>query len=390
MTKRKRILVVQESMQPPGGGQAVRVWTIQALCREYDLDILTWVPVETDAINAFYGTQLDRADLNVIQLPAPLRAAIDIDSDPYSFQPMAVLVRYAKLIRSRYDLLIGLSNEIDFGVRGIQYIHYPYLEKKYRDIQAARSSWRASMRQLYEFYLRPWRLISGFTFAGMKKNVTLVNSDWTGKRVQALYNIPTQTLYPPIVGNFADVPWSARTNGFVCIGRLAREKEYERIFEILCGVRARGYPVQLYLVVSIPREHADRAYSAKIRALAQAHADWVYWHENISRAELERLISTQRYGIHAMPGEHFGMGIGEMMRGGCLVFVPNSGGQVEIVDRDEHLVYDTHAQAVEKITRLLDDPATQHALQARFAARAELYTETNFMQKMRAIVAAAL
>ena len=58
-------------------------------------------------------------------------------------------------------------------------------------------------------------------------------------------------------------------------------------------------------------------------------------------------------GIHARPGEAFGIAIAEMIVAGCLPFVPAEGGPSEIVDHNPALVYDTVDEAVEKIDSML-------------------------------------
>ena len=53
---------------------------------------------------------------------------------------------------------------------------------------------------------------------------------------------------------------------------------------------------------------------------------WVAILLGLSREELLQLASRQRYGLHAMQDEHFGIAVGDMLRAGCLPFVHNSGG----------------------------------------------------------------
>ena len=54
----KRVLLVQPSMQPPGGGNGVAAWVLQALAGEHRDTVLSWQPVEIDPINRFFGTTL--------------------------------------------------------------------------------------------------------------------------------------------------------------------------------------------------------------------------------------------------------------------------------------------------------------------------------------------
>jgi glycosyltransferase involved in cell wall biosynthesis len=99
-----------------------------------------------------------------------------------------------------------------------------------------------------------------------------------------------------------------------------------------------------------------------------------------------RLIAGHRFGIHGMREEHFGIGIAEMVRAGCVVWVPNGGGQVEIV-ADARLRYDSVEDAAKKIVRVLQDPAELATVRAHLAARRDLFSTEHFVREIRAIAA---
>ena len=65
----RRVLLVQPSMQPPGGGNGVAAWVLQALVGEHDVTVLSWTPVEVDAINRFFGTHLQPRDFKTLLVP---------------------------------------------------------------------------------------------------------------------------------------------------------------------------------------------------------------------------------------------------------------------------------------------------------------------------------
>ena len=219
----------------------------------------------------------------------------------------------------------------------------------------------------------------------MRRNVTLVNSEFIGRRFRAVHGAQTITLYPPAIGEFAAVPWEQRENGFLTIGRISPEKRIECAIDILNRVRAAGIDVHLHLV-GVPDHDA---YTDFVRGLVQANAAWVFLHENLSRSELLDLISTHRYGLHAMEAEPFGMAVAELLSGGCIPFVYNDGGQVEIVDHDPRLIYNSAEDAVDKIVRTLRDHHCQMALRERLAQRKELFSTRRFVLRVREIVAAA-
>jgi len=154
------------------------------------------------------------------------------------------------------------------------------------------------------------------------------------------------------------------------------------MIEILSAVRMAGPQVHLHVVGQL----WDAEYIDSIRRLALANAPWVHLHENISRPELVELIANHRYGIHAMHGEPFGMAPAELISAGCITFVHDSGGQVEIVGNDERLIYSSREDAVNKILRALRDPDYQASLRNHVASRRNLFRTERFVSRIRQVV----
>ncbi len=378
MPSPKRVLVVQPSLQPPGGGNGVGVWAIEALKARHRVTALTWEPVALDPINRHYGTSLSASDFAVVGVPAPLRLAVDAIPATLDLLRTALLLRACKRIGGAFDVLMTAHNEMDFGRRGIQYVHFP---TSFQERPRLGDRWYHAASVLVPVYYSACVALCDYSAERMRENVTLINSRWTGERVTERHGIGSTVLHPPVAADFPDVPWERREDGFVCIGRFAPEKEIERVVAILGAVRASGADVRLHLAGS--RE--GRAYYARLRALAREHASWITLHEDPSRADLARLVASQRYGIHGMREEPFGMAVAEMARAGCVVFAPDGGGQTEILD-DPSLTYSDDADAVAKIRRVLDDPTDRLAARERLAARAALFSREAFVDGIRRVV----
>ncbi len=385
----RRVLLLHPILRPAGGGTAVAVWTIQALCRDHRVHVVTWDPVDVDAVNRYYGTSLRRGDFTWQAAPAALRWLARLDRDPASIQRACLLLRTVKRIRHRFDIVLSTDQEADLGGPGIQYVHYPW----WRDLYAALHpreprSLRERVVSELRYRFRPWWWTSGFSFERMKRNRTLVNSHWTADQVRTAYGIEADVVYPPVPGGFPDVPWEVRQAGFVCIGRIAREKNIERVVEILGAVRARGHDVHLHMIGAPSDTPAERSYCRELRSRLQPYRSWIEWEGRVPRDELVRLVAGHRYGIHAMPEEHFGIAVAEMMRGGCVPFVPSGGGQVEIVGGDPRVVYDSVDDAVDRICAVLEDPGGRPGLRRELARRAERFGTEPFTRRIREIVEA--
>ncbi|MGH7793274.1 MAG: glycosyltransferase, partial [Thermodesulfobacteriota bacterium] len=190
-------------------------------------------------------------------------------------------------------------------------------------------------------------------------------------------------VYPPVPGGFPEVPWEQRENGFVCIGRISEEKRLENIIDILSDVRLRSEDIHLHIIGT--RGH-DLDYYRRVIQKARKNAHWVFLNENLPREELIRLASKHKYGIHGMMDEHFGIAVAEMVKAGCISFVPRDGGQTEIVGRDDRLTYETDEQAVERILRVMSNTDEQASIRDYLRSRKELFSAETFMHRIREIV----
>ena len=377
----RRVLLVQPSMQPPGGGNGLAAWILQALVRHHRVTVLTWWPVEVNPINTFFGTDLRDSDFDRLLVPRTWRLGLDPLPLRLALLRSALIMRHVRRVSDAFDVILNAQNEIDFGRRCIQYVHYPtYLRPRpAQDLQGYyHVKWL--LKAYYAFADR----IADFSLDRMRANVTLANSNWTAAQLHRLFDIDVRTIYPPVVGT-EGLQWNRRRTAFLAIGRFSPEKEYERVMSILARVREHVPDLTLTIVGSFER-HA-RQYYEQIRTRAESLGPWITFHQDLSREAIGALMAETRYGIHGMREEHFGMAPAEMTRAGMIVWVPNGGGQVEIVDRDPALVYDTEEGAARSILEVLRDDAEQHRLRVRLAEQSQQFSEARFMREVQAVVA---
>jgi hypothetical protein len=201
---RRRVLIVQPSFQPPGGGHGVAAWMLQALRGRHHVGVLTWEPLDLDAMNRFYGTSVQKADVTIEPLARWIRTALDLVPSPSASLKYSLLLQAAAKVAGRYDLCVSVNNEADFRRPGVQYIHYPYYQ---RPRPGTDLRWFHGLPSLLGAYYWSVDRLAGFSAARMKEpDADQLRLD--RRMVQRLHGISSRTLYPP-------VPPSSRT----CPGR---------------------------------------------------------------------------------------------------------------------------------------------------------------------------
>jgi glycosyltransferase involved in cell wall biosynthesis len=365
--------MVQRSLAPPGGGNAVAAWMVHALAGLHQIDTLTareWTAAST---NAFYGTAIPEHGITKYVTPAPWSWLASLPEDRLTRLRMCSVLRYAGRIANRYDLLVTADNYGAFPKPGLQYLHFP----------APLNPEPARLRAIVNVYFAFCDWFVRVPWDQARRNVTLANSAWTASGLDRSQAIPVaQVLYPPVVDTGAGRPWDARRDIFLCLGRFHGSKRIELAMSIVRRLRADAIPSARLLIVGSP---VDLDYSARIKNLAEK-SDWIEFREDLPRDEVNRLIAESRYGLQAMEDEHFGMATAEMARGGCLVFPHDSGGAREAVGGEAALLWRTEDEAVARITALAADARLRDAVRSRLQANAAAFSPEQFVERFRRIV----
>lgn len=379
--KRTKIAVVHPGLRF-GGSEARVLWTIDTLKTDYEVALITMGEVDLECLNAYYGTTLRPGDFSVLRVPLPrgIRNATKFSAFRGRF-----LYRYVKRAARDFDVLISCYGPMDFGQRGIQMIaDFAFVDEWRFSLHPVLRDWKTwwyGDSLVRKAYLAACSMVSPFRPEGWNGNLTIANSHWTAELLQQGFGVESEVLYPPVDGGFPEVPFEERENGFVCIGRVTPEKQMDRVIAILQRVRERGHDVHLHIL----GDHWHSPFGAQIRALAEQHREWVFLDGHVAGWEKKKLVAQHRYGINACLSEAFGIAVAEIVRAGSLAFVPNGGGQVEIVNHP-NLIYSDDDDAVEKIVAMLADPERREALRAHLAGMAWNFSVQKFQKRMKEIV----
>jgi glycosyltransferase involved in cell wall biosynthesis len=88
-----------------------------------------------------------------------------------------------------------------------------------------------------------------------------------------------------------------------------------------------------------------------------------------------------------MEAEHFGIAIAEYVASGMIPFVPDGGGQREVIGDDPALTYESRADAIEQMERVLDDPRLQRRIRDRLPDVDREFGRDRFHREMRRLIA---
>lgn len=378
---KKRVLIVHPYVTPQGGGNLLAAWILQALRHDFELELAALGPVDFPAVNRSAGTSLSPGDLRVHLAPAPYRLLLRSLPTQGAELERVLCIRHALSLDSafKYDALFSTQNEADFLRPGLQYVHYPayYLPRPGIELK-----WFHKIPGTLNAYRGLCRMLDRGTLEGPRRNLTLVNSNFVAARTRQWHQIDSVVVHPPVPGEFPDTPWERRQAGLVAVGRVHETKRWHWAVEIVDELRRRGLPLTFTLI-----GHEDQAaYGRRLRQMAETRP-WFRMLHDLNRDQLAGALAQYRYGIHTMEEEHFGMGPAEVQSAGCITFVHNSGGPVEIVGGEPAVLFNNPGEAVEKIARVLSEPVLENRLRAHVAKQRELFGVERFCESIRAIVA---
>ena len=367
-----------------GGSEAAAMWGVEALKEDYDISLITAGNVDLDGLNQFYGTTVQHNEITLLYAPIPSFLLRMAGGDALRG---ALYQRFCRKVANQFDVLISSYNLCDFGVPSIHCLaDFSWDEEIRVNSDPIPTEFRGLFHRysfLRKAYLRLVRILlvpSGRDlFAG--EDSILANSKWTAGIMKNKYGVEVEVLYPPVFSEFPKIPPDQKELGFVCIGRISPEKRIERIIEILKRVRRRGHSIHLHIIGSLDKD----AYAGLVKSLSKMERDWVFLEGKCFGEEKARLLTQHCFGIHARLGEPFGISVAEMVKAGCIVFVPKEGGQTEIVNHPL-LLYGSVEEAVEKIDAVLRDPEIQADLRNHLKKQGAKFSTSNFMRGLRAAV----
>ncbi|AFY34107.1 glycosyltransferase [Calothrix sp. PCC 7507] len=350
-----------------GGAETVALWILQALQDQYEITLFTIGKIDFESLNLMYGTSLSNQSVKVINLVPDFFSHISYfliaNNKEMRMLFLHLLMRFFKKNSHNYDLVLSAYNAMDLGKIGIQYIHM------------------TKVLEGTSFY----RKISTFSEEQIPKNISIANSYHIANRAKEIYGVDAKVVFPPVVMNIQNIPWSEKENAFICSGRIVKAKEPHRVIKILKLVREQGFDVKLHITGGGGGVYGWQ-YNNLIKKLVEENSSWITLHKGLPYEEYTQLLAKCKYGIHYKK-EPFGISIAEMVKAGAIPFVRSQGGQVEIVGQhNDELFFNNEQEAVDKIINVLSNPLKQNQLVASLTTQINLFSTHKFMSEISEVV----
>jgi glycosyltransferase involved in cell wall biosynthesis len=384
-SKRTRALVVHAGFDPLGGAEVYAVRVIKILQDIFDDVCVVHIgkqPAIAD-VAAFTGIRLDPARVTFKSAPMPrvIAARSGMTLLKYAFA-----VRYADRMSEDFDIVIGTFAECPVRHRNvIQTIHVPMFVWDQESLVYCGFDGPPRRRLVQRVYINICRAFLGLTRAAGSRPLSLANSEWTAAQFRRHYPCSNvQTIYFGVEtglkpGSAGWTPFSAREDGVVLIGRIVPEKRVEDAIAVIREMRRRGHALNLH-IIGKAAANTDQSLLQKIR-----DTPWISWRDDLSRSELEALAATQKWGLHCCPNEHYGFAPAELQALGCITFVPDSGGQREIIVNPNQRYSDVR-DAVEKFEAVLRATETHAQLVEAGLAASTLHTTSGFEAELTELI----
>jgi glycosyltransferase involved in cell wall biosynthesis len=365
-----------------GGSEAMVLWTIQALRGDHEITLATTDRASLAELNGFAGTDLSSRDLRTELAPEPFPLSA---IDRFDAVRGRLFERRCRTLAYDHDLTICGYNPLrvpgpaiqmiaDFSfaeaVRGELTADRTGLERAWTDGSPLRAAYLAALDALLPLPEDDWT-----------RDVVLANSRWSQTILEDRLGVDAELLYPPVPPFQEPDDIEPRELGFVALGRVVREKRTHVAIEILDQLRERGHDVELTIV----GPSGEPSYGQRIRQMVDERGDWIRWPGRVSEDTKRRLLAENPYAISGRRREPFGIAVAEVLQAGCIPFVPDEGGQTEIVD-DDRLTYASPSEVVDRIEAVLTDETLRSTLQDSLDERRGRFSADRYRREIQATV----
>jgi glycosyltransferase involved in cell wall biosynthesis len=364
-----RVAVFHNTLDFQGGADVVCLHTCAALAADHDVTLFTASRTDPSSLADRFDVPFEA---DVVQPPGRrlLAAGFEAAGPVVGPQLAARTVLLRALLSRRlasFDAVVSTANELQLPVSSVQYVHFPQFNLGRTVGREAGLTDRLLAR------------LGAPAAIDTERTRLVANSAWTADVVERCYGARPAVCHPP-VDRIEGRQWADREAGVLVLGRIAPDKRTLDAVEVLDRLREWGYDLTGHIVGAAPpayREYVDRV------DRAVADRPYLALETDVSRERVVDLLGRYRYGLNPKPREHFGMAVAEYVAAGMLPFAPADGGQVDVLNGDDRLLFDDLDAAVDRVASAVETNRRPFLPRDRFASE-------RFAAEMREHVAAIL
>lgn len=355
-----KILVVHPRMGVKGGGERVAIHSIAATLKAGHEVSLVSEEFDQRSFEDFFGCNGLFDGIERLSYPA---FSPTIKGGFLLYQRLRYHQRWVRRVLSagnRFDIVlstqdIGYVPTVDSPV--VQYCYFPdyfaHLESHPSLPWWGLYYWPAS-RFYRERVRRVDRLLSV--------------SEFTRGFVRKKWGRDSTTLYPPCPIEIYQGVSRSRENLVVTVGRIVPEKRLHLLVDM-----ANQLPDYRFAIIGSVEEQ-KAGYYERLRTLAPSNVSFVL----SPLRKVKDMLGAAKVYVHCALNEHFGITIVEAMAAGCVPVVHDSGGPREIVAEGVGYRWRDSSEAVEQVSRLMEDRQLWGGLSSAASARARQYGPERF------------
>ena len=378
---RPRVAVYNLYWSTYGGGEQVAGAIAQALMSDHEVVLLGPEPIDIETTIARLGVDLTGCGYQ--------RVVDDLTASTAS---------------ADFDLFINttyLSSAVNHAAAGLYYVHFPGQPRtsRQRVTQAVAGRGASMLRGVKEGKLK--RIHAGFerrtrNIEWVSSYTTfLANSTFTAGWVTRLWNVPSETLYPPVR---PEVLPGEKSTTIAGVGRFFDPKfgHCKRQLDLLHAFLAMEQPEatgwRLELVGGA--DASSREYALCVRRGAVGHPVGI--HFNAPRSLVQDTLAaasifwhgggfSEDADEHPERFEHFGIAVVEAMAAGAVPVVFGAAGPAEIVRHGiDGFHWHTPAELVQFTRHLIEDADLRASMSASAQIRANDFSHEVFTTHLRA------
>jgi len=284
------------------------------------------------------------------------------------------MVKFSKL-KQKYDFIYTFRHNY-LNDTNTPYAFYlsgpPFLPQLFP--QKGVAKWRyQTILMFYKIFIKPFFPI--YEFNGNEKN-TVINAKFTSDLFYEAHGKRLEVVYPSNAFEVNTEKGFEKKNGVVFLSRIVPYKRPEMIIEL--ANRHKNTSFSILGTV----ETNQQAYFDSLKELVEKFKlTNVNFLVNERFDTLQKALKEAKFYVFPAKNEHFGITTVEAIMSGTIPFVHNSGGQKEIVDKEELRFNDE--DFFEKFDALINaDEEVLCEYQEYFYKRSLLFSEEAYNKKM--------